>query len=111
VKQSFRDVVLRGEPVFATIHSLEQALYQVTVIVDGQECLLTEDDGKTFRRHSLSAVHKALQVLPLKCLTLKQQSAYDEMIGQPAREGDNALEVPLALDMYRPINSDYACTD
>ena len=103
MKQTFRDVLLRGEPIDTTVHSLEQALYQVTIIVDGKECLLTEDDGKPFRRRSLSAVREALQVLPLASLTLKQHSAYDEMIGQPVREGDNALEVSLALDMYPPI--------
>ena len=103
MKHSFRDVLLRGEPVVTTVHSLEQALYQVTVLVDGQECLLTENDGTTFRRRSLSSVREALQVLPLASLTLKQYSAYDEMIGQPAREGDNTLEVSLSLDMYPPV--------
>jgi hypothetical protein len=103
VKQSFRDVLVRGESLVTIVHSLQHALYQVTVIVDGHECVLTENDGKTFRRHSLSAVREALQVLPLASLTLKQHSAYDEMIGQPIREGENALEVPLALDSYPPI--------
>ena len=103
MKQSFRDVLVRGEAVVTTVHSLQHALYQVTMIIDGEECLLTENDGKIFRRHSLSAVREALQVLPLASLTLIQQSAYDEMIGQPVREGDNALQVPLALELYPPI--------
>ena len=103
MKHSFRDVLVRGEALVTIVHSLQHALYQVTVIVDGQECLLTENDGKTFRRHSLSAVREALQVLPLASLTLKQRSAYDAMIGQPIREGENALEVSLALESYPPI--------
>ena len=82
------------------IHSLEQALYQVTLEVDGEERLLVEKDGRTFRRHSLQQVREALQTLPVASLRLRQQSAYDEMIGQPAREGSNVLEVTLSLELY-----------
>ena len=103
MKLSFRDVLSRGVPVVAVVQSLEQALYQVMVIADGKECLLTENDGKTFRRSSLSAVREALQLLPLAALSLRQQSPYDEMVGQPLRQQDNTLEVPLSLDGYPPV--------
>ena len=103
MKLSFRDVLSRGEPVVAVVQSLDQALYQVMVVADGQECLLTENDGKTFRRNSLSAVREALQMLPLSALSLRQQSPYDEMVGQPLRQQDNTLEVPLSLDGYPPV--------
>jgi hypothetical protein len=88
--------------VTAVVQSLEQALYQVWVIRDGREFLLAEDDGSTFRRNSLAGVRKALQVLPLAALRLRQQSPYDEMIGQPVREQQNTLEVPLSLDPALP---------
>ena len=103
MKLSFRDVLSRGEPVVAVVQSLEQALYQVMVVADGQEWLLTENDGKTFRRNSLSAVREALQMLPLSALSLRQQSPYDEMVGQPLRLLDYTLEVPLSLDGYPPV--------
>lgn len=103
MKLSFRDVLNRREPVVAVVQSLEQALYQVLVIADGKERLLTENNGNTFRRNSLSAVREALQLLPLSALTLRQYSAYDEMIGQPVRQQDNTLEVPLSLEGYPPI--------
>ena len=85
------------QPVPVIIHSLDQALYQVTLLIDGEEYLLLENAGRPFRRHSLGKVRKALQNLPVASLTLRQQSAYDEMIGQPNREGPNTLEVPLSL--------------
>jgi hypothetical protein len=103
VKISFRDVLRSGRSSHLVIHSLDQALYQVMVRIDGQEFLLTENDGRAFRRNSLNAVREALQVLPVATLTLRQCSAYDEMIGQPSRTCDNALEVPLSMTLYPPI--------
>ncbi|MCR9106224.1 MAG: DUF6482 family protein [Gammaproteobacteria bacterium] len=87
-------------PAVVVVHSLEQALYQVTLLVDGQEHLLTEDSGRPFRKRSLQAVRDVLRVLPVASVTLRHQSAYDEMIGQPPREGDNTLEVALSLEDY-----------
>jgi hypothetical protein len=102
VKISFEAFSRRAEPVDVIIHSLEQALYQVTLVIDNREHLLVENDGKTFRRHSLQQVREALQIMPVASLRLRQQSAYDEMIGQPVREGSNTLELPLSLDQYPP---------
>jgi hypothetical protein len=42
-------------------------------------------------------------MLPLAALSLRQQSPYDEMVGQPLRQQDNTLEVPLSLDGYPPV--------
>jgi hypothetical protein len=85
------------------IHSLERSLYQVTVFIEDKERLLRDNNGKPFRRRSLNAVKESLQGAPISQLSLRQQSAYDEMIGQPLREADNALMVPLSLDIYPPV--------
>ncbi|MEH6585847.1 MAG: DUF6482 family protein [Halioglobus sp.] len=98
MKISFKELSALGILVPAVIHSLDQALYQVTVVIDGESVLLTDNSGVIFRRHSLEQTREALQVLPIESLTLQQQSAYDEMIGQPMREGANTLEVSLAVD-------------
>lgn len=103
VKISIEALRSSTEPLVLVIHSLEQALYQVTVDVDGEEALLIDDDGRIFRRHSLNAARDALQGVPLGQLTLRHSSAYDEMIGQPARQESNALEVSLALASWAPI--------
>ena len=102
MKMTFSELLRRGEPATFTIHSLDQALYQVTVTVGGAEYLLREDDGRPFRRHSLTEVRESLQVLPVTAIYLRQTSAYDEMIGQPVRDGDNTLELPLSLTLYPP---------
>lgn len=101
MKITFRQARALSSPARAVIRSLDQALYQVTLVVDGRERLLTEDNGRVFRRHSLLEVREALQALPLDSAVLRQDSAYDEMIGQPGREGDNTLEVPLSLELYQ----------
>lgn len=102
MRLSFSDLQRRAQPLVMVVHSLDMALYQVTVKIDGQEYLLSENDGKVFRRRALTQVREALRLLPLAKLSLRQTSAYDEMIGQPMREADNTLEVPLSLDAYPP---------
>ena len=103
MKVSLETLRRGGEPVALVIDSLELALYQVLVDIGGREALLTEDNGKILRRHSLNAAREALQGLPVSRLTLRHRSAYDEMIGQPAREESNAMEVPLALETWSPL--------
>lgn len=97
MKISLKELSALGQLVPAIIHSLDQALYQVTVIIDGKQVLLTDDSGLILRRHSLEQMREALQAMPIESLKLQQQSAYDEMIGQPMREAANTLEVPLSV--------------
>ena len=100
MKLTFTEFAKLKEPADVVIHSLEQALHQVTVDIAGKRHLLIENSGKTFRCHSLQQAREALQLLPVASLTLRQQSAYDEMVGQPVREQGNALQVPLSLKQY-----------
>lgn len=93
---SLPELAAREGPFRARVHSLERSLYQVTVFVDGREQLLLDAGGQIFRRRSINAVREALEELVLEELVLRQESAFDEMIGQPCRQGGNALEVPLA---------------
>ena len=97
MKISLAEFRALGEPLPVIVHSLDQALYQVTIVMNGQESLLVENDGGVFRRHGLEGVRRALVDLPVASLVLRQESAYDEMIGQPLREGSNRLEIPLSL--------------
>ncbi len=83
-------------PAAVIIHSLDQALYQVTVIVDGATRLLVDENGRAIRHRNLQGVREMLQALPVTTITLRHESAYDEMIGQPARQQSNALEVNLS---------------
>ena len=77
------------------IHSLDLALYQVSVVVDGEEHFVTDDKGYLLRAFSIVELQKQCRRLKAKQQVLRQQSAYDEMVGQPVRGSSNLLEVPL----------------
>ena len=102
---SVKEFAALGCEVPVVIHSLDQALYQVTVIVEGAERLLVDADQKPLRSHSLQQMREVLARLPVASLVLRQQSAYDEMIGQGVREGDNMLEIPLSLPAESPATT------
>lgn len=87
-----------ADPVPIVVHSLEQALYQVTVLVEGREQLLVNNDGRPLRSRNLQSLRTTLQGMPVSSATLRHQSPYDEMIGQPMREAPNTMEVPLAWE-------------
>ncbi len=82
--------------VDVTIHSLEQALYQVTVSLPTGPHLLVDKKGATIRSRNLQSMREMLKVLPVRSITLRHESAYDEMVGQPVREASNALEISIS---------------
>ena len=53
MKILWRELLAREEPVAAVIHSLDQALYQVTVETSAGPQLLLAEGGRPFRCHSL----------------------------------------------------------
>lgn len=76
------------------VHSLDQMLYQVSVILGGQEYYVVDKKSKLIRSHNILSIQALFDGLNYKNMVLRQQSAYDEMVGQPPK-GDNTLEVPL----------------
>jgi hypothetical protein len=82
------------------VHSIDMAGYQAAVTLNGRECLLVKENGKPLRHQSLMHMREALLAMPVASLRLRHQSAYDEMINQPERIGNNTLELSLSLDTY-----------
>ena len=80
------------------IHSLDFSIYLAYAEFGGDPLLVTEADGKPLRTRNITEMKQRLAAVPLPALFLRHQSAYDEMIGQPIRQGDNGLEVPLSRD-------------
>ena len=78
------------------IHSLDMSLYQAAALVDGQEQMVTDKKGKLLRSFSLLEMKAQFEGLPVQSLVLRHESAYDEMVNQPGRSGENRLEVPLS---------------
>ncbi len=85
----------RGPIEKVAIRSMDLSLYQAEAVVDGVRQLIAGKDGKPLRSFNLLDMKRALSELEIRELVLVHESAYDEMIGQPGREGGNTLEVPL----------------
>ena len=76
-------------------HSLDQSLYQVSVIIEGKEYYVSDSNDKLLRSHNLIELQKKMRKINAKKTVLRQDSAYDEMIGGPIKNSANTLEVPL----------------
>ena len=77
------------------LHSLESNLYQLSVVINGQEDYILIDKGRFLTSHNkldLQALFRGKQV---NVMVLCHQSAYDEMVGQPQGINPNTLEVPI----------------
>ena len=76
-------------------HSLDCALYQVSVMTPDGEQMVTDSKGRLLRSHNLISLQAMFNDFPVQQQVLRQQSAYDEMVNQPRRSGSNQLEVLL----------------
>lgn len=75
------------------IHSLESNLYQVSVLIQGQEHYITDNKGKIVHSHNKLELQALFDDIKVDEMVLSHVSAYDEMIGLPST--NNRLEVPL----------------
>ena len=88
----------RGTLAKVAIRSMDLSLYQAEVEIDGMRQVIADTAGKPLRSFNLLDMKRQLADLDIAQLVLVQESAYDEMVGQPGREGSNAMEVPLSLE-------------
>jgi hypothetical protein len=88
---------LKG-PVDAIVYSIEGSIYRVHVLLQGREVRLLDRDGRSFHRRSANHVREGLRDCAIGTLTLRQSSAYDEMIGQVVGGHANTLVVALGVD-------------
>ncbi|WP_028301852.1 DUF6482 family protein [Oceanospirillum beijerinckii] len=77
------------------IHSIDGMLYQAYADIEGEEFLVVDEQSKPLRRNNKISLQEEFDSLACQKMTLRHQSAYDEMIGQPVREDSNLLEVSL----------------
>lgn len=78
-----------------TIHSIDWMIYQVSLTIDDQEKLLYQGQHP-FRFHNLLQVRELFELLDVRRYRLlRNNSAYDEMIGQPEPLFSDTLEVEL----------------
>lgn len=75
------------------IHSLDLSLYQASAWIDGKEQFVTDNTGKMVRSFNILDFQKMFRGINYGKMTLRQTSAYDEMVGHTYSAGNNAMEV------------------
>ncbi len=99
------DELHRWQPLGTVIiRSLDLSLYHAVAIIDGREHLVADSAGKPLRYHSIMGFKRRLANLDIEQMLLEQDSAYDEMIGQPPRTAANTLRVPMT-PLYDPFDN------
>jgi len=77
------------------IHSLDLALYQVSIVCGGVEELVMDNRNRPVRARNTLELEALFEGYDVREMCLRHESAYDEMVNQPVREGSNRIEVPL----------------
>lgn len=77
------------------VQSLDCALYQALVLHHGQEHVVCDEQGQPLRARSILSMQAHFDGITTAPMRLRHESAYDEMVGQPLRQGSNRMEVPL----------------
>ncbi len=79
------------------IHSFDGSLYLVSICLNGEEhYLVDEESGMPIKARHHLMLQKLFTHHHVRCTVLRQQSPYDEMVGQPVSKENNRMEVPLA---------------
>ena len=87
----------RNESVNLLIQSQDPEIYSVEADVGGARYAVITDNGQRLMTRSLGAMKRALVGIEYGAATLRHQSSFDEMIGNPVAGSDLALEMPLKL--------------
>ena len=93
VKQLLDDGVNISE---LQIRSIEGALYTLCVEFDGQQFQVMDDKGNVSIHRSAEAAKRVCAGLNVEQTVIVHQSAYDEMIGMPAKD-QAALEMKVKV--------------
>lgn len=97
-KLLYDDLLKRGSVPRIIVESYDLCLYQCFADFGDGERLVWKTHNKTLTTHNLTAMREKLARLKPTEVFLRQSSAFDEMIGQPQKSGDNTLLLPLSLD-------------
>ncbi|MEL0035279.1 MAG: DUF6482 family protein [Gammaproteobacteria bacterium] len=79
------------------IVSLEQALYQALVVINNEEHIVWDTESTLVQTRTLNAMKERFETLAIPEAVLRQESPYDEMVGQATKYHSNRLEVPLGM--------------
>lgn len=78
------------------VYSFEPILYQISIEDELGEHVVCTEDNTPFCTTCIEKAKSLFEPFCVKAMVLRQQSAYDEMIGHPRRQAENTLEVMLS---------------
>ena len=77
------------------IESVDLSLYIAHAVLGDEEHLVAEDDGRILKRMNILEMKRVLKGVAEVELTLRQRSAYDDMVGHSYGAQANTMEVSL----------------
>ncbi len=77
------------------IHSLDCSLYQVSIEQNGRETWVMDKNGQPMTARNILELEAKFERFQVNSMVLRHESAYDEMVNQPVRQGSNRMEVPI----------------
>lgn len=95
-KLLLKDLERTRLPVTLIFESYEGSLYQTFARQGDTEQLVWQDQKNPIKTYCLTEMRERFQHIKAAQRFLRQRSAYDEMIGQVIREGENTLLIPLS---------------
>lgn len=82
------------------LHSHDQSLYLVSVLIAGEERYVTDNKGQLLKSFNKLELQTKFSDLEVGAVVLQQKSVYDEMIGLSEQSVDNTLEVSISGEAY-----------
>lgn len=77
------------------VHSLDGGMYVLSAIIDGVSFPVYEC-GKRMATRDITSLRKRLAGCRCQTFSLIQRSAYDEMLGQPAKSEETEMRIAIA---------------
>jgi hypothetical protein len=85
------------------ILSLGQNLYSVRLFIDEQELSVIKGNVP-YRALSIEQIYQDFSRCDIDCMSLMQDNAYDEMVGQPATQQSNCVHMPGPVHVESLVN-------
>jgi hypothetical protein len=79
------------------LRSFDPDLYLVELVIADRTYVVKDEQGRTLSFRSMLAAKKPFKGLTITRAEMVQESAYDEMVGQPLRQDRNTLQVNISL--------------
>ena len=96
MKMRVKELAHLPNPPHVVVQSFEGSIYRMVARCDGQEFLLTDDEGNYLTERHPHALTELLHDIMIDSVSLEHHSAYDEMIGND-RDANGKIGAPNTL--------------